>query len=73
MSRLPANIDLSKYEEELDEEVAAADEDAEDDAYLGQSTLEKLRTGELDFGDETTAAAAPAADTTDKPAAKPRK
>jgi small subunit ribosomal protein S2 len=72
MNRIPANVDLSKYEEELDEEIAAADEDAEDDAYLGQSTLEKLRTGELDFGEDETPAA-PAADAPKKPAAKPRR
>ncbi|MBX3080746.1 MAG: 30S ribosomal protein S2 [Anaerolineae bacterium] len=79
MSKLPINVDLSKYEAELDEELAAVDEDAEDDAYLGQSTLEKLRTGELDFGeDETSSAPAvdarPATPATKKPAGdrKPR-
>jgi small subunit ribosomal protein S2 len=61
LSKLPLNVDLSKYEEELDEEIVA-DQDAEDDAYLGQSTLQKLRAGELDFGDDEAAPAAPAAD-----------
>ena len=76
LSKLPLNVDLSKYEEELDEEIVA-DQDAEDDAYLGQSTLQKLRAGELDFGEDEAAAPAAAVepvadDATKKPASKPR-
>ncbi len=43
------NIDLSKYEDVLDEEMDFKDED---EAYLGEATLAKLRTGDLSFEDE---------------------
>ena len=46
-----ASIDLSKYEEQLDEEFATQPED-EDEAYLGEATLAKLRTGDLSFDEE---------------------
>jgi small subunit ribosomal protein S2 len=82
--KLPPNVDLSKFEEELDEEFGFSD-DAEDEAYLGEATLQKLRAGELDFAAEETPAegapAAPAAPKKAEPAAakkpaadrKPRK
>jgi small subunit ribosomal protein S2 len=48
-----SNIDLSKYEESLDEDFAyAAEEDEEDENYLGEATLAKLRAGEMVFEDE---------------------
>ncbi len=43
-----ANVDLSKYEDSLDEEF----EDEADEAYLGEATLAKLRGGEVSFDDE---------------------
>jgi small subunit ribosomal protein S2 len=81
VSKLPANLDLSKYEAELDEEMGMS-EGGEDEDYLGQATLQKLRAGELDFSaDEaaaTTAAAPaqparPAAGKKPGAASKPRK
>jgi small subunit ribosomal protein S2 len=65
VARIPANVDLSKYEADLDEQFDFDVED-EDEAYLGQATLAKLRTGELDFSAEETPAAAPVKE--DKPA-----
>ena len=47
-----ARIDLSKYEEELDEDLSLEEAD-EDETYLGEATLAKLRTGDLSFEDET--------------------
>jgi small subunit ribosomal protein S2 len=51
------NIDLSKYEDVLNDE----DFKDEDEAYLGEATLAKLRTGDLSFEDE---------DNTDVPSTK---
>jgi len=45
------NIDLSKYEDVLDDEEFKD----EDEAYLGEATLAKLRTGDLSFEDEDNA------------------
>lgn len=72
VAKLPANIDLSKFEADLDEEMAGMTDNEQDEAYLGQATLQKLRTGELDFSaDEAApAVAAPAADAR-KPEARP--
>ncbi|MBX3062577.1 MAG: 30S ribosomal protein S2 [Anaerolineae bacterium] len=69
MNRLPANVDLSKFEADLDEELGLS-EGGEDEAYLGQATLAKLRAGELDFGEDAAEGAAAAAPTSD---AAPRK
>lgn len=69
MSRLPANIDLAKFEADLDEEFDFAASNTEDEAYLGEATLAKLRTGELDFGADQPSAEAPAGD--DKSKRKP--
>jgi len=52
------NIDLSKYEESLDEDFDYAEEEVEDEAYLGEATLNKLRAGDLSFDDEPVAEAA---------------
>jgi len=46
-----SGIDLSKYEEQLDEDFTGDVED-EDEAYLGEATLAKLRTGDLSFEEE---------------------
>jgi small subunit ribosomal protein S2 len=48
-----ASVDLSKYEEQLDEDFAYVEE--EDEAYLGEATLAKLRTGDLSFDEEQNA------------------
>jgi small subunit ribosomal protein S2 len=53
-----ADIDLARYEESLDEEFKYEEED-EDEAYLGEATLAKLRTGDLSFEDEKPAAEPP--------------
>jgi small subunit ribosomal protein S2 len=42
-TEMPQNIDLEHYEKDLDEE---------DEAYMGASTLAKLRSGELDFEED---------------------
>jgi small subunit ribosomal protein S2 len=47
-----SNIDLSKFDDVLDNEDFNADE--EDEAYLGEATLAKLRTGDLTFEEEPT-------------------
>ncbi|MEP7287666.1 MAG: 30S ribosomal protein S2 [Chloroflexota bacterium] len=44
-------IDLSKYEESLDDEIGVED-DEDDESYLGAATLAKLRDGEISFDDE---------------------
>ncbi len=46
-----ASIDLSRYEEQLDEEFEPVDEE-QDEAYLGEATLAKLRTGDLSFDED---------------------
>jgi len=51
-ARTMEGIDLSKYEEELDEELGGEIPEEEDEAYLGEATLNKLRAGELSFDDE---------------------
>jgi small subunit ribosomal protein S2 len=51
--RSMANIDLSRYEEQLDEEFEY-EEVEEDEAYLGEATLAKLRTGDLSFDEDQT-------------------
>jgi small subunit ribosomal protein S2 len=67
MNKLPANIDLAKFESDLDEELGVVDEGVDED-YLGQATLAKLRAGELDFGEDAPpAAAVPAATTAPAP------
>jgi len=46
-----SSIDLDKYEAGLDDDF---DED-EDENYLGEATLAKLRAGDIDFDEETPA------------------
>jgi hypothetical protein len=46
------SVDLSKYDESLDEDYDYDLEDEEDEAYLGEATLAKLRGGEVSFDDE---------------------
>jgi small subunit ribosomal protein S2 len=57
-SRSMASVDLSRYEEQLDEEFGTEVED-EDEAYLGEATLAKLRTGDLSFDEEEAPKAEP--------------
>ncbi|MCC7450935.1 MAG: 30S ribosomal protein S2 [Anaerolineae bacterium] len=45
-----ANVDLDRYDDVLDDEDFDADE--EDEAYLGEATLAKLRTGDLTFDED---------------------
>jgi small subunit ribosomal protein S2 len=54
-----AAIDISKYDDVLDEDdfEAFEDENEEDEAYLGEATLNKLKTGDLTFDDEPPATA----------------
>lgn len=47
-----SSIDLSKYDEALEDEFDYGEEEEEDEAYLGEATLAKLRTGDLSFEDE---------------------
>jgi small subunit ribosomal protein S2 len=49
--RVMSKIDLSKFDEVLDEDYEYEAEE-EDEAYLGEATLAKLRTGDLSFGDD---------------------
>jgi small subunit ribosomal protein S2 len=48
------NIDLAKYEKDLDEEGKAYTdfEDEDDETYMGPATLAKLRSGDLDLGEQ---------------------
>jgi small subunit ribosomal protein S2 len=55
-----SSIDLAKYEDVLDTEFE--DEDDEDENYLGEATLAKLRAGDMDFDEEV----APVADAEEK-------
>lgn len=48
VARIPSNIDLDKYERELDKDLGVDD----DDAYLGKSTLDTLNSGDLNFDEE---------------------
>jgi len=48
VARIPANIDLDKYERELDKDLGVDD----DDAYLGKNTLDNLASGDLNFDEE---------------------
>ncbi len=54
--RVMAKIDLSKFDEVLDEDYEYEAEE-EDEAYLGEATLAKLRTGDLSFEEEVVPAA----------------
>ncbi len=47
-----AAVDLSKYEDALDEDFDQVEPEDEDEAYLGEATLAKLRTGDLSFDEE---------------------
>ncbi len=62
-ARTMEGIDLSKYEEELDEELGGEIPEEEDEAYLGEATLNKLRAGELSFEDEPAVVEAPKPET----------
>jgi small subunit ribosomal protein S2 len=47
-----SSIDLSKYDEVLEDEFDYDEDEEEDEAYLGEATLAKLRTGDLSFEDD---------------------
>jgi len=47
-----ANYDLDAYVAEIDGEFGKYDDDDEDEAYLGEATLNKLRAGDLSFEDD---------------------
>jgi small subunit ribosomal protein S2 len=49
--RAMSKIDLSKFDEVLEEDYEYEAEE-EDEAYLGEATLAKLRTGDLSFEEE---------------------
>jgi small subunit ribosomal protein S2 len=50
--RSMTSVDLSKYDDSLDEDFDYAEEEEEDETYLGEATLAKLRGGEVSFDEE---------------------
>jgi len=50
--RSMTSVDLSKYDDSLDEDFDYEEPDEEDETYLGEATLAKLRGGEVSFDDE---------------------
>jgi small subunit ribosomal protein S2 len=51
------SVDLSQYDDTLDEDYDYTEDEDEDEAYLGEATLAKLRGGEVSFDDDAEDAA----------------
>ena len=52
-----SSVDLSKYDDTLDEDYDYTEDEEEDETYLGEATLAKLRGGEVSFDEEADDAA----------------